>query len=453
MRAYRGLRHVARERTKRGFTIGAGAGFAGDRIEPAVQMAESGEVDAIALECLAERTLVNALRMRESSADAGFDPRLARRLGPLLPHVARGCRIVTNLGAANPAAAGRAARRLAQDLGCPNLRIASVIGDDVSAQVQEVEWTQPIEGGEWIGAHAYLGLGPMVAALADGADIVITGRVADSSLLAAAPVQALNLRGQSLAAALTVGHLLECSGQISGGNLTEPKVPDLSAEEFARIGYPIADVAPDGSSTIRLLDGHPGRLNVVSCTLQLLYEVHDPRAYITPDAVLDFSGIRFEETGHNRVRMSGAHGAPRPERLKVIGFLARRGLIADVEIAYSGTGALARARLAADILRLRLARELGLADFLVDLVGIDSVLGAGSRPLMCEPPELRVHVSARCEDAGIAQAVEDEVYALTISGPAGGGSVRSERRPRVESITGFLPRDRVVARIEWSSER
>jgi hypothetical protein len=441
---------MASQRTRNSFTIGAGAGFAGDRIEPAVQMAQSGTVDAIALECLAERTLINAIRMREANPEAGYDPRLTRRFTPLLPHVGPRCRVVTNLGAANPAAAGAATARLAKALGRGGLRIASVVGDDVTDRVAEVEWTQSAEGGQWIGAHVYLGLEPMVAALHDGADVVITGRVADSSLVAAAPVEALGLRGDAMIAALTVGHLLECSGQLSGGNLTEPVIADLAGDALARIGYPIADIGSDGSATIRLLEGQSGRLNVASCTLQLLYEVHDPRAYITPDAVLDFSGIALEETGANRVRLSGARGAAKPDRLKVIGFLARRGLIADVEIAYSGTGALGRARLAADVLRSRLQQELGLTDFVVDLVGVDSVLGAGSMPLRCEPPELRVHVSARCEDAELAQAVEDEVYALTISGPAGGGSVRSERRGRVESITGFLPRDRVFPRIEWA---
>jgi hypothetical protein len=442
---------VARKSSKESFTIGAGAGFAGDRIEPAVRMARSGEVQAIALECLAERTLVNAIRIREADAEAGFDPRLSRRLRPLLPYVGSGCAIVTNLGAANPQAAGRATARLAREIGSPALRIASIIGDDLRERVGEVEWSEPPEGGQWIGAHAYLGLDSIVAALDDGADVVITGRVADSSLVAAAPVHALGLEGDAVAAALTVGHLLECSGQLTGGNLSEPGIPDLSAEEFARLGYPVADIAADGSATIRLPDGEPGRLDAVSCTLQLLYEVHDPCAYATPDAWLDFSGVRFDEIGRNKVRLSGTRGRARPERLKVIGFLARKGLIADIEIAYAGTGALARARLAADILRIRLERELGLGDYLVDLVGVDSVLGAGSLPLRCEPPELRVHVSACCEDGELAQQVEDEVYALTICGPAGGGSVRSERRARVESITGFIARERVSPRIEWAS--
>ena len=435
--------------SKQRFTIGAGAGFAGDRIEPAVQMARSGKVDAIALECLAERTLVNALRTRETNSRGGYDPRLRRRFTPLLPHVGAHCRVVTNLGAANPAGAAEATARLARELGL-SLRIACVIGDDVADRVDEVDWTESTTDGEWIGAHVYLGLDPMVQALEQGADVVITGRVADSSLVAAAPVHALQLRGDALAATMTAGHLLECSGQLTGGNLTEPGIPEMSVEDFTRIGYPIADIGRDGSVTLRLLDGDPGRVNAVGCTLQLLYEVHDPSAYITPDTILDFTGVRFREVGHNRVELIGVRGGPAPSTLKVIGFLARRGFIADIEMAYSGTGAITRAQLARDVLRVRLARELGITDFVVDLVGVDSVLGSASLPLRCEPPELRVHVSARCEDAQLAQAVEDEVYALTISGPAGGGSLRSERRNRIESITGFIPRASVVPRIEWA---
>jgi acyclic terpene utilization AtuA family protein len=433
------------------FTVGAGAGFAGDRIDPAVRMAKSGVVDTIALECLAERTLINALRARQAAPDSGYDPRLARRLRPLFEAIAGDCRIVTNLGAANPAAAGRAARRLARDVGRGALRIASVIGDDVSDRVAEVDWTQSVEGGEWIGAHAYLGLEPIADALAQRADVVITGRVADSSLLAAAPVQQLGLRDDdAVAGALAAGHLLECAGQLTGGNLQEPGSDDLEAPDLAALGYPLADIERDGSATIRLLDGEPGRLDEIGCTLQLLYEVHDPRAYATPDAVLDFSGLRFDTLGRNRIRMSGARAKGRPERLKVIGFLARRGITADVEIAYAGTGALARARCAADVLRLRLADAIDAPDLVIDLVGVDSVLGAASKPLACDPPEVRVHVSARCDDAETAQMVEDEVYALTLSGPAGGCSIRSERRPRIESITGFIARGRVATRIEWA---
>lgn len=433
------------------FTLGAGAGFAGDRIEPAVNMARSGQVDAIALECLAERTLIAALRARQANKDSGFDPRIRRRLRPLLAASGKRCKVLTNLGAANPAAAAHAARKVADEAGAKDLRVAAVLGDDVADRVAEIEWMESTEGGEWIGAHAYLGIEPMVQALADGADVVITGRVADSSLFAAAPVHAMRLDPSALAGALTLGHLLECSGQLSGGNLTEPHLPDLTPAEYARIGYPVGELQRDGTAIIRLLDGEPGRINPIGCTLQLLYEVHDPHHYITPDAVLDFSGIEFEQIGPNRVRMSGARMHPRPDRLKVIGFLARRGMVADIEIAYAGSGALQRARTAADTLRLRLGEQLAPSDLRIDLVGVDSVLGAASTPMQAEPPELRVHVSARCDDTELAQMIEDEVYTLTISGPAAGGSVRSERRPRIESITGFLPREAVRTQLEWAS--
>ncbi|HVE50841.1 MAG TPA: acyclic terpene utilization AtuA family protein [Casimicrobiaceae bacterium] len=442
---------MAQMRNRSHYVIGSGAGFAGDRIEPAVAMAKSGEVDAIALECLAERTLINALKTRHASAESGFDPRLWRRLAPLFATLDDRCRVLTNLGAANPAAAARAARELAREIGKPQLRIAAVMGDDVADRVADVQWTQSSEGGEWIGAHAYLGIDGMAQALAEDANVVITGRVADSSLFAAAPMQAMRLSDEGLAGALTLGHLLECAGQLSGGNLTEPNRDDLSAAELANLGYPVGELERDGSAIIRLLDGAPGRVNAVACTLQLLYEVHDPRAYITPDAVLDFSSIRFEEIGTNRVRMSGARAHPRPPQLKVVGFLARKGVVADVEIGYAGTGALARARSAAEVLRLRFESLLSPSDLRIDLVGVNSVLGEASLPLRADPPEVRVHISGACADAELAQAIEDEVYTLTIAGPAGGCSVRSERRPRIETITGFIARERVPIRIDWGT--
>ena len=256
-----------------------------------------------------------------------------------------------------------------------------------------------------------------------------------------------------MAGALTLGHLLECAGQLSGGNLSEPGQPDLSASDLARLGYPIGELEADGTAIIRLLDGDPGRVNAVTCTLQLLYEVHDPRAYITPDAILDFSQIQFEPIGQNRVRMSGARAGAAPTQLKVVGFLARRGLVADIEIGYAGTGALERAQRAAEVLRMRLEPATPPSELMIDLVGVNSVLGPASLGLKADPPELRVHVSASCGGAELAQMIEDEVYTLTIAGPAGGCSVRSERRPRIETITGFIPRERVAPRIDWGDAK
>ncbi len=430
-------------------TVAAGAAFAGDRIEPAVALAASGTVDDIALECLAERTIVAGLRARRNNPEAGADMRLVRRFTPLLP-VARqgGCRIVSNLGSANPAAAARATARLAAELGLSGLRVAGVLGDDVVALAEEVSWARE-PGGEWLGAHAYIGSEMLVEALEGGADVVLTGRCADAALFAAPVWSILDGSPDSIAGAVAVGHLLECAGQMTGGNFEGPGGTTLDARAFADLGYPIARVESDGSAELSILDGTGGRVDALTCTLQLLYEVHDPAHYITPDAIIDFTGVSFEQIGERRVRVSGARHVGRPDRLKVSGFAEVPGAISDVEIAYAGDGARSRAEIAADVLRLRLA-DLGVDNATVDLVGVNAVLGSVSRPLRADPPELRVHVSAACDDLDLAQAVEDEVFALTVSGPAAGAGIRSERRfPRTEVVDGLIDRDLVTQELTW----
>jgi hypothetical protein len=430
--------------------VGAGAGFAGDRVDPAVLLAASGEIDTIALECLAERTLLPALKARAADPATGYDPRLRRRLTPLLPAAhANGCRIVSNLGQANPRAAGEAIARLAGELGCAGIRVAAVVGDDVMGQLEHIAWDRPVNG-RLVGAHAYLGAEAMAQALEDGAGVVVTGRVADSALFAAPALRRLDDLPTALAGAMTVGHLLECSGQICGGNFAPVGGAMLSAEAYARLGFPLAEVFSDGTAEIRLLEGAHGVLTPETCTLQLLYEVHDPARYITPDVTLDFTGLRFEQVGVNRVRMSGARSAGRPATLKVAGFMELPGWIIDCEIGFAGTGAMERGQRTAEALRLRL-QEWADEDIAIDLVGVDSILRAGSAPTRTPPAEVRVHVSARCADAEAAQAVEDEVYSMTLSGPAGGSSVRSERRARIEVIDGYIPRDLVRPTLEWSS--
>ena len=430
-------------------SIGAGAGFAGDRVDPAVALAASGQVDTVALECLAERTLVPALKARAVDAQAGFDPRLKRRLTPLLP-VARAnqCRIVSNLGAANPRAAATAIAKLAGELGLPGTRVAAVHGDDVLHLRDSIQWTRPVQG-QLLGAHAYLGADALAQALQEGADVVVTGRVADSALFACAAMRHLDAGSEALAGAIAVGHLLECGGQLSGGNYDPIGQGLLAAADYAHLGYPLAHIHADGSADICLLDGAPGILDASTCTLQLLYEVHDPSRYATPDLVLDFTGVRFEQLGPRRVRMSGAASRGAPPTLKVAGFLELPGFIADAEIGFAGTGALARAQRAAETLRLRL-RDWKDEDIAIDLVGVNSILRAGALAAAAAPAELRVHVSARCRDADEALVIEDEIYALTLSGPAGGCSVRSERRPRIEVLDGFIAHDLVRPQIAWS---
>jgi Acyclic terpene utilisation family protein AtuA len=312
----------------------------------------------------------------------------------------------------------------------------------------DVRWARRPEG-EWLGTHAYLGVEPIRAALDEGADVVLTGRAADAALFAAPVMQTLDGSDDALAGAITVGHLLECAGQLTGGNFDAPGGQQLSAEEFADLGYPIARVAPDGSAELSILDGTGGRLDRLTATLQLLYEVHDPSRYLTPDAIVDFSQIVFEEIGPRRLHVSGARFRGRPDQLKVSGFAEVPGAIADVEISYAGSGALRRAEVASDVLRLRM-RALGVENAAVDLVGVNSVLGPASGTLRSDPPELRVHVTAACDDLELAQAVEDEVYALTVSGPAAGAGLRSEKRfPRIEVVDGLIDRELVPTEVVW----
>jgi len=432
--------------------VASGAGFAGDRFEPAVEFARSGAVDAIVLECLAERTLIGGLINRRAGSGRGFDKRLRARLGPLLPaSVAARIPVITNLGAADPAAAGHEARALCAELGLPDARIAVVHGDDVVDRTGRVEW----DGGtafapeDLLGAHAYLGSGEITAAVAGGADLVLTGRVADSALFAAAARARLGLEdsAQALAPATVGGHLLECAGQLTGGNLATTDRPPLTPREMAELGYPVMTVGADGELELGVQPGRPGRLDATSCTLQLLYEVHDPAAYLTPDAVLDFTDVAFEQLAPDRVRVTGVRSPGRPARLKVVAFSIGSSVIADVEVGYAGSGALDRARAACDVLAARLDR-LGIADRLVDVVGVDSLLGAASRGAGA-PAEVRVHVSARCTTLDQADRVEDEAYTLTIAGPAGGAGMRSERRPDIRTVSGLIDRAALDTGVEW----
>jgi hypothetical protein len=331
------------------------------------------------------------------------------------------------------------------------MRIAGVIGDDVLHLQDKITWDRPVEG-TLLGAHAYLGVAGLIEAIDSGADVVVTGRVADSALFAADLAPFLSSDPNAFAGAIAVGHLLECSGQITGGNFEAPGGGGLSGADYARLGYPYARVNADGSAEISILDNMPGRVDRLTCTLQLLYEVHDPARYITPDLVVDFTDVRFEEIAHNRVRVSGARAVEQPKLLKVSGFVERPGIIADVEISFAGSRALERANQAAEALRRRL-EFIDDRDLRMDLVGINSVLGAASKELNAQPHEVRVHISGRFDDPEMAQVVEDEVYTLSLCGPAGGGSVRSERRPRLDVINGLIPREQVRTSVIWECSK
>ena len=436
--------------------IGSGAGFAGDRWEPAVELVERGGIDYIAFECLAERTIARETLALRRGQGSGYNPQLEDRMRAVLPPAAaRGVRVLSNMGAADPLAAGRKTSEIAAEIGLADRRCAVLLGDDV----QETVATRPdlplMETGASLesilprmaSANAYLGADAVAAALETGAPVVVTGRVADPSLFVGPIVHALGWSYDDydcLARATAVGHLLECAGQVTGGYFADPDAKDVAG--LARLGFPFADVMDGGEVTIGKCAGSGGRIDAATCTEQLLYEVEDPATYVTPDCVLDMTGIAFREVGPDRVAVSGARAQPRTDTYKVsIGYFD--GFLGEGQLSYGGPNAVARARLAGEIVAERL-RLRGFAYDALDarLIGIDSLHGpADSRP---EPYEVRLRVTGRTQDRKAAEAVGFEVAALYTNGPAGGAGDAASVREILAVQSVLLPRDLVTPRVE-----
>lgn len=437
--------------------IGSGAGYSGDRIEPAVELAEKGELDYLVFECLAERTIALAQQSRLADSEAGFDPLLEERMRRILPYVVsspggRRLRVITNMGAAHPVAAAKLVRRIAAELGGA-LKVAAVTGDDVLALVApdsllDNQQTLAQMGDRVISANAYLGIEGIVEALQADADVIITGRVADPSLFVAPQVFEFGWAVDDwpvIGQATLVGHLLECAGQITGGYFADPGFKDV--EGLARLGFPIAEVGSDGSVVITKVAGSGGCVTPATCTEQLLYEVHDPAAYLTPDVTADFSGARFYLLEADRVAVSGASGSAKPSSLKVsVGYLD--GWIGEGQISYGGPGALARANLAREIVLERL-RLVGVKceDLRADLMGVDSLHGAGIGARGPEPWEVRLRVAARCALKRDALKIGNEVETLYTNGPAGGGGAVKSVRQVVAVASLLVDRAQVLARV------
>ena len=430
--------------------LGAGAGYSGDRIEPAIELAERGEIDYLVFECLAERTIALAQLERQRDPALGYDPFLEARMRAVLAACRRrGIRVVTNAGAANPASAAAMVAGVARELGLDGLRVAAVLGDDVLDVLRRSAASEL--PADVISANAYLGAEPIIEALAGGADVVITGRVADSSLFLAPLVHELGWDASDWtrrARGAAAGHLLECAGQITGGYFADPGVKDV--EGLARLGFPMAEVDEDGRIVVTKLAGTGGCVTTRTCTEQLLYEVHDPAAYVTPDVTVDLTDARVSEVGADRVAVEGVTGHERPATLKVsVG--SREGWVGEGQISYAGPGAVARARLALEIVRERL-RITGVKhhELRADLVGVDALHGDALSRAGAEPYEVRARVSARCESACQARRIGDEVETLYTNGPAGGGGVSKSVREIVAVTSAFVGRDDVRPSIEWT---
>ncbi len=432
--------------------IGAGAGYSGDRIPPAVELANQGNLDYLVFECLAERTVALAQLEKSKNPDAGFDPLLRDRMNAvLLTCITNGIKIITNMGAANPIAAAKEVVSVARELGISKLTVAVVHGDDVLSELFShdlilMETGVPVISikDSIISANAYLGAEPIVQALQMNADVVITGRVSDPALFLAPliyefgwPMSDWKMMGKGI----LVGHLLECAGQITGGYFADPgyrNVPNL-----ARLGFPIAEVSEDGSAIITKVEGSGGCVTVATCISQLLYEIGDPSAYLQPDVVADFSKVQLSEVGSNRIQIEGATGHSRPDMIKVT-LGVKDGFIGEGQISYAGLGAKARGQLAIDVLQERLENQFGidLLDVRYDLIGLNSIHGR----LMSEDLdayEVRARVAAKVKTKKEAELVANEVEAMYLNGPAGGGGAVKSVREVVAALSVLVPRSLV----------
>ncbi|MFS4436602.1 acyclic terpene utilization AtuA family protein [Paracoccaceae bacterium GXU_MW_L88] len=434
--------------------IGAGAGFAGDRIEPAQDLAERGELDYLVFECLAERTIALAQQAKLEDPDSGYDRMLERRMRAVLPACQKnGTRIVSNMGAANPVAAAHKLREVAADLGLKGLKVAAVTGDDVFAHAEALELQETgapatALGDKLVSANAYIGTSAIVAALDAGADVVICGRASDPALFLAPLIHEFGWAmddWDKLGKGTLIGHLLECGAQITGGYFADPGYKDVA--DLAHIGFPIAEVTADGNAVITKLDGTGGGVSKATCTEQLVYEIHDPAAYLQPDVIADFSKVQFEEIGPDRVAVSGATGHAPSGSFKIsVGY--RDGWIGEGQISYAGPGCIARGQLAIDLIQARLQPLSGeVLEQRGELIGYNSVTPLPSENNV-EPNEVRMRFAARCLSKDTAARVAEEVEGLYLCGPSGGGGVTGRVREVIGIASGFMPASDVPTQFE-----
>jgi len=439
--------------------VGCAAGFSGDRVDAARPVVDTllqrDGAAVLIFETLAERTLALAQLARQADPEAGYEPLLVEMVRPVLADcLAHRIRIVSNFGAANPRAAARRLFALAAELGLRRPRIAVVEGDDVAGPAHEALLREalgaPARGLAIASANAYLGAEAIAEALRQGADIVVTGRVADPSLTVGPAMAHFGWAADDwdrLAGATMAGHLLECGAQVCGGYYADPGFKDVP--DLAHVGYPIATLDADGGCVIGKARDTGGCVDEHTVKEQLLYELHDPRAYLTPDVVADIGDAVVQPVGRDEVRLAGVRGHPRPQMLKVNVFHPH-GWLAEGEISYAGRGAEARARLAAEVLRARLADA---GPLRVDLVGVASVFGDDAgRWLQAQPAgdarDVRLRVALNHLDKRMAERLPREVTALYTCGPAGGGGVRTALRQRLGTLSCVVPRERVPARLE-----
>jgi hypothetical protein len=436
----------------RSIHIGSGAGYSGDRIEPAVELAEHGNLDYLGTISASSAWLSAPSRSHRESGFATRTP-VSTRFWSLAwrrrSALARRAVFVSSPTWAPPIRRARRKRSRTSPAGSvsPALKIAAVGGDDVLRMLAEGEYpllerpgTVADLGERVASANAYMGVAGLPEALRQGADVVVTGGVGDPALFLAPLIHEFGWAlddWDKLGKGTVVGHLLECAGQITGGYFADPGYKDVP--DLARLGFPIAEVSEDGSAVITKVEGSGGRVSVASCKEQLLYELLDPTGYLQPDVTADFSAVRFTELGPNRVAVSGGTGRARPDTLKVsVGY--RDSYVGEGQMSYAGPGAVARARLALEIVRERL-RLTGIAttETRFELIGVDAVRKGGEVEPAPDLREVRIRVAARTDSMAEAIRVGNEVESLYTNGPAGGGGAWKSARQIVAVVSTLLP--------------
>ena len=432
--------------------IGSGAGYGGDRLEPAIDLIRRGNLDYIIFECLAERTIALAQLEKQADPQKGYNSLLEYRMRAILAALKdHPTRVITNMGAANPRAAAQKTRELAREAGLFGLKVACVTGDNVLATLSPdlpiLETGAPLSslGDSVISANAYLGCEGICKALEAGADIVITGRVADPALVLGPLRHEFGWAADDfdkLGKGILAGHLLECAGQVTGGYFADPGMKDVP--ELWNLGFPLAEITEAGDITITKLPDTGGLVSEATCQEQLLYEIQDPTRYFTPDCTADFSGVTTRQIGPDRVQLRGATGRAHNGQYKVsVGY--QDCWIGEGQISYYGATARERAALAGEIVRRRLeVRGCAHSELRIDLLGVNSLFPAAG-PV---PPEVRLRVAARTADRANAALVGDEVEALYTNGPGGGGGAAKQVRKIVSVASVFLPQSAAKAQVE-----
>ncbi len=435
--------------------IGCAAGFSGDRTDAAAPIVETliarGGKGVLMFEMLAERTLALAQLDRRKDAEKGYAPLLELMVRPVLRRcVENKIPIVSNFGAANPRAAAKLIAQIAQEQNIENIRIAIVEGDDLSDEKGRALLREYLKHEDAdraiVSANVYLGAGAIADALKAGADVVVTGRVADPSFVvgpALAHFAWSETDWEKIGRATMAGHLLECGAQVTGGYFADPNFKDVP--DLHNVGFPIAEISADGSFIITKADNTGGIVNAQTVKEQLLYELHNPAAYLTPDVIADISDAEVVELGENRVAVHGVRGHARPETLKAL-ICFSGGWLGEGEISYAGSNAEARARLAAEIIRRRMSDELKIR---FDFIGSLSVFAddAGNALADFAPTnsrDIRLRVAGVHDERAKVEKLMREVTALYTCGPAGGGGVRTSITQRLNSVACYVPREFVT---------